>query len=120
VGLSSSGISPKSGTGYGGHSSKMISRFICLFSLFLICNLETFAYRLPLLSVKSSRNAFKASSSHLSRQSFLKLTTTALLLPTLPAIAEVSAGTSLPDGANQFSKVLKSKTEGQCVCEVAR
>ncbi|GMH65960.1 hypothetical protein TrRE_jg5735 [Triparma retinervis] len=50
----------------------------------------------------------------MSRQSFLKTGLTAaattLLLPTA-ALAEVSAGTSLPDGANQFSRVLKSKNE---------
>lgn len=58
----------------------------------------------------------------LSRRSFAGALVGAFGVATLPksAFAEVSAGTSLPDGAAQFSRILKSKAEGELRAGVAR
>jgi hypothetical protein len=99
--------------------------FITLFIIFTLKFGEALTFITPQIAKSPQKNLSVTSElttkPNLSRQSFLKTGLTAaattLLLPTA-ALAEVSAGTSLPDGANQFSRVLKSKNEGKRIAEV--
>mmetsp|Transcript_3308 Transcript_3308/g.6733 ORF Transcript_3308/g.6733 Transcript_3308/m.6733 type:complete len:200 (+) Transcript_3308:2-601(+) len=97
----------------------MNSRFLLVLSFFQITLAYIYSpipHQHVLITTKTSLGATFSTSS---RRSFVNQS---ILAPAfgfvgvsaglpVPSLAEVSAGTSLPDGANQFSRVLKSKAE---------
>lgn len=77
----------------------------------------------PITGAASSSSSLQAAAAAPDgRRSFLTTAVTAatLLTAAYPAVAEVSSGTSLPDGAAQFARVLRLKTDLEAVAKRVR